>query len=211
MSKLVQWPTWEEERLDLGSIARAFGLDPATLKLNGHYISRGVDLVSHSVTWRSLLSFFSAKGLPNGKDERSALIVDGKLSKVGSKRTHDSQSALNTIHHKSEPEDNSRSRRLQYEDVELLKIKKLRGSSLGCDEGSSPLCKLNGVGFKRKQLLEEGSLLKKLKINESSSGYGKNQASTISSAPLKCSFVNTNMKRMREDEMISSASFKRIR
>lgn len=85
VSKLVQWPTWEEERLDLGSIARAFGLDPATLKLNGHYISRGVDLVSHSVTWRSLLSFFSAKGLPNGKDERSALIVDGKLSKVGSK------------------------------------------------------------------------------------------------------------------------------
>jgi hypothetical protein len=56
------------------------------LKLNGYFISRGADLISSSVTWRSLLRFFSAKGLSTGKDDKEALIVDGKLSKVGTKR-----------------------------------------------------------------------------------------------------------------------------
>lgn len=84
--KLIQFVAWDEQRLDLGSIARAFGLDQSTVKLNGHFISRGFDFVSSSVTWRSLLKFFSAKGLSTGKDDKDALIVEGKLSKVGSKR-----------------------------------------------------------------------------------------------------------------------------
>lgn len=86
VSNLIQFVAWDEQGLDLGSIARAFGLDPSTVKLNGHFISRGFDFVSSSVTWRSLLKFFSAKGLSTGKDDKDALIVDGKLSKVGSKR-----------------------------------------------------------------------------------------------------------------------------
>lgn len=83
--KTVEWVAWEEQNIDLGSIARSFGLDPWTLKLNGHFISRGVDFISSSVTWKSLLSFFSDKGLSTGKDEGDALIVDGKLSKLGFK------------------------------------------------------------------------------------------------------------------------------
>ncbi|TXG54189.1 hypothetical protein EZV62_019445 [Acer yangbiense] len=86
LSKLVELVTWDEQRLDLGSIAGSFGLDPSTVKINGHFISRGVDLVSNSVTWRSLLMFFSAKGLSTGKHDRDALVVDGKLTKVGTKR-----------------------------------------------------------------------------------------------------------------------------
>lgn len=74
---------WEEERLDLGSIARIFGLDPSTLKINGHFISRGVDLIASSVTWKSLLSFFSARGFST-----DPLILQGNLSKVGSKSKH---------------------------------------------------------------------------------------------------------------------------
>ena len=86
VSSTVSFFAWDDQRLDLGSIARTFGLDPSTLKLNGYFISRGVDLVSSSVTWRSLLSFFSAKGLSTGKDDKEALVVDGNLSKVGNKR-----------------------------------------------------------------------------------------------------------------------------
>ncbi|XP_021274481.1 uncharacterized protein LOC110409456 isoform X2 [Herrania umbratica] len=92
VSKLVPFVVWDGQKLDLGSIARAFGLDPSTVKLNGHFISRGVDLVSPSVTWRSLLSFFSSKGLSTGTDDKSALIVDGKLCKVGTKRCHEGAS-----------------------------------------------------------------------------------------------------------------------
>lgn len=86
LSKVVGYVAREEQMLDLGSIARAFGLDPLTLKLNGHFISRGVDLISSSVTWKSLLSFFSARGLSTGADDSDALIVSGKLSKPSSKR-----------------------------------------------------------------------------------------------------------------------------
>lgn len=74
---------WEEERLDLGSIASTFGLDPSTLKINGHFISRGVDFIASSVTWKSLLSFFSVRGFST-----DPLILQGNLSKVGSKSKH---------------------------------------------------------------------------------------------------------------------------
>lgn len=80
---VVSIMVWEEERLDLGSIARVFGLDPSTLKINGHFISRGVDLIASSVTWKSLLSFFSARGFST-----APLILEGKLSEVGSKSKH---------------------------------------------------------------------------------------------------------------------------
>ncbi|KAK4846321.1 hypothetical protein QYF36_015795 [Acer negundo] len=88
LSKLVELVTWDEQRVDLGSIAGGFGLDPSTVKINGHFISRGVDLVSNSVTWRSLIMFFSAKGLSTGKHDRDALVVDGKLTKLGTKRSY---------------------------------------------------------------------------------------------------------------------------
>ncbi|BAT79335.1 hypothetical protein VIGAN_02220400 [Vigna angularis var. angularis] len=89
LSKMTQ-VVWEDQRMDLGSISRAFGLDPSTLRLNGHFISRGVDLIASSLTWNSLLSFFSSKDLPTGRDQCDALLVTGKLCKVGLKRGHDS-------------------------------------------------------------------------------------------------------------------------
>ncbi|VFR02031.1 unnamed protein product [Cuscuta campestris] len=85
LSKLVPVVAWEDERIDLGHIARTFGIEPATLKLNGHFISRGVDLIASSVTWKSLLSFFSARGFSTGASHSDALTVDGKLSKLGTK------------------------------------------------------------------------------------------------------------------------------
>ena len=85
-SKIAQIMAWEDQKLDLGTIARMFGIEPSTLKLNGHFISRGVDLIASSVTWKSLLSFFSSRGLSTGTHDSGALIVDGKLSKCGTKR-----------------------------------------------------------------------------------------------------------------------------
>lgn len=85
LSKAIQLVAGEEQKVDLGSIARAFGLDPNTLKLNGYFVSRGADLIASSVTWKSLIGFFSARGLPTGASASAALLVHGKLSKIGSK------------------------------------------------------------------------------------------------------------------------------
>lgn len=171
VSSIASFFAWDEQRLDLGSIARTFGLDPSTLKLNGYFISRGADLISSSVTWRSLLRFFSAKGLSTGKDDKEALIVDGKLSKVGTKRAHDPQSASSRSNYRAEVEgigvSNSRQQR---QDIDLLMNKRMKESNSGCDE-SYQMPKWNGLGFKRKRSIEHHvNLLKKLKINGANSG-----------------------------------------
>ncbi|XP_073269265.1 uncharacterized protein [Primulina huaijiensis] len=80
VSKSVQIIEGVDQRLDLGFISRAFGLDPNTLKLNGHFISRGVDFIASSVTWKSLIGFFSARGLSTGGTDSDALLVHGKPS-----------------------------------------------------------------------------------------------------------------------------------
>ncbi|VFR00616.1 unnamed protein product [Cuscuta campestris] len=99
LSKLVPVVAWEDERIDLGHIARTFGIEPATLKLNGHFISRGVDLIASSVTWKSLLSFFSARGFSTGDSHSDALTVDGKLSKLGTKLMSDREDSQNSSVH----------------------------------------------------------------------------------------------------------------
>jgi len=82
-SKSVELVTCDVEKIDLGSIAKAFGLDPSTLRLNGYFISRGVDLISFSVTWDSLLSFFSSRGFSTGKSNHDAIVVTGKVMNKG--------------------------------------------------------------------------------------------------------------------------------
>ncbi|XP_075519600.1 uncharacterized protein LOC142553319 [Primulina tabacum] len=89
VSKIVQIIEREDQRVDLGFISRAFGLDPNTLKLNGHFISRGVDFIASSVTWKSLIGFFSARGLSTGGTDSDALLVHGKPSRNAPKRSVD--------------------------------------------------------------------------------------------------------------------------
>ncbi|KAI3936097.1 hypothetical protein MKW98_015856 [Papaver atlanticum] len=87
LSKLVQWVIKkEDENLDLGLIANTFGLEPSTLKINNHFISRGIDFVSSSVTWKSLLSFFASRGLATGSNEHDVIVIDGRVWKPGTKR-----------------------------------------------------------------------------------------------------------------------------
>ncbi|KAH1205674.1 hypothetical protein GmHk_16G046323 [Glycine max] len=215
LSKVTQVVAWDDQRIDLGFVARAFGLDPSSLRLNSHFIGRGVDLVASSVTWKSLLSFFSSKGLPTGKDQRDALVVTGKLCKVGLKRGHDSQHFQNGVG------------------------KMLEGENAGNSRGEI----LNGQSCKRNHLLDDVNLFKKLKINEDKSGnllpplpkkilflsvciclnintfnelftdiHDKvdDLSGSIARSQFTCSYASKNLKRIREDET-TAANYKRIR
>ncbi|KFK38169.1 hypothetical protein AALP_AA3G077900 [Arabis alpina] len=187
VSKMIDWVAWNNQRLDFMSIAGAFGLEPATVKLNGHFISRDIDLIASCVTWQSLLAYFSAKGLSTGKDEADALFVDGKLSKVGTKRTH------------YDPQEEVTSN-----DLGPIRNKKLKDKCSGLGKFVVTTCGCN----KRKLLPEDTTthLLKKLKLNIDDN-FGRQ--SGTSKTPLKCSFISHGLKRTREDDMIASASCKR--
>ncbi|KAL9303363.1 hypothetical protein ACSQ67_020626 [Phaseolus vulgaris] len=172
LSKLAEVVAWEDQRIDLGSISRAFGLDPSTLRLNGHFISRGVDLIASSLTWNSLLSFFSSKGFSTGKHQSDALLVTGKPCKLPLKRGHESVDFQNGIGKMMESENAGNSEGVQPEAINLLKNKKLKESSSD-------------------------------KTDDNSGSIARNQ--------FTCSYASKNLKRMREDEAIVAASYKRIR
>ncbi|KAF8402108.1 hypothetical protein HHK36_013060 [Tetracentron sinense] len=181
LSKLVSLVAMEEQNLDLGSIARAFGLDPVTLRLNGYFISRGVDLISSSVTWKSLLSFFSARGLSTGTNDAYALILDGKLCKAGTKRAYNPSDGENGNYQTAELNGRDFKRKPQLEDANLLKKKKINESnsartpniqfeSSGYDDGTPRTAEYNGLGFKRKPLLGDANPLNKKKMKGTNSG-----------------------------------------
>ncbi|KAJ8558254.1 hypothetical protein K7X08_005020 [Anisodus acutangulus] len=147
---------WEDQRIDFGSISRAFGLDPSTLKINGHFISRGVDLIAFSVTWKSLISFFSSRGLSTGESDSHPLIVEGKLSKVGSKRSHSPTEVEKGWFCKKEL---NHEREKHHEDTNSLSDKKFKESTRGV-----------ALNLKRKLCLEGSGLLKRSRTNECDSG-----------------------------------------
>jgi hypothetical protein len=121
--------------------------------------------------------------LSTGKHEADALLVHGKLSKLGTKRA------------RSDPLED-----FACNDLGLIKTKKLKDK---CSVGESLISGCN----KRKLLSEDSHPLKKLKLNMDDSFGGSG-----SKTPLKCSFMSDNgLKRTREDDMIASASCKKIR
>ncbi|XP_021976120.1 uncharacterized protein LOC110871708 isoform X1 [Helianthus annuus] len=191
LSKAVQLVARDDQRLDLGSIARSFALDPATVKLNGHFISRGVDFIASSVTWKSLISFFSSRGLSTGTAGSAALVVDGKISKSGCKRAND---PVNGITSTSDARYSNINRKPLFED----------SNSKDVDSES------NAFSLKRKQ--EDASCsLKRLKLDESVSGLGMKEHTWPSKTRFTCSFLGVNMKRRREDETVLPASCKKCR
>lgn len=170
--------------------------------------------MSSSVTWSSLLRFFSAKGLSTGKDDKDALIVDGKLSKVGSKRLHNSGDTLVETPGKIAAPGFRICQRPSAEDINLFKNKKLKDSSTGYEERDHHVSISNGLGLKRKHSLEDLGLLKQLKIKESNSdcqGSASKHCSTISRTQFTCSYLSDTVKRPRENEVITATSCKRIR
>ncbi|XP_055811769.1 uncharacterized protein LOC129881668 [Solanum dulcamara] len=184
---------WEEERLDLGSIASTFGLDPSTLKINGHFISRGVDFIASSVTWKSLLSFFSVRGFST-----DPLILHGNLSKVGSKRSHSPTEVEKGLLYRKELNDE---REKHHEETNSLSNKKFKESTRGV-----------ALNLKRKLCLEGLGLLKRSRTNECDSGLREEQVDfPKADRPLLCSLASEKLKRIRDDEMVITTPFKRIR
>ncbi|KAK6163695.1 hypothetical protein DH2020_000559 [Rehmannia glutinosa] len=215
VSKIIQISAWDEQKLDLGSIARAFGLDPNTLKLNGHFISRGVDLIASSVTWKSLIGFFSARGLSTGATDSDALLVDGKFSKIGPKRSHYLENAGDGIVNTKEQGYFRENKRPQHEHCSVLNKEKINGRHSGQVDlknrtvGSN---ESNGSSLKRKWWLEDESDLKRTKSDEAVSGPQERKASSIlANSRLSCSFISKNTKRTRDDEMVAASPLKKIR
>ncbi|KAL7263930.1 hypothetical protein ACSBR1_001979 [Camellia fascicularis] len=167
---VVPFVVWDDERLDLGSIARTFGLDPWTLKLNGHFVSRGVDLIALSVTWKSLLSFFSSRGLSTGATDSDPLIVHGHLSKLPTKRAHDPADVENGICYAIEHQSSRVNTRPQLEDTIFLNKKRRKESCSGNIDWDNEINKCDGFGLKRKQCSEDVSPLKRIRMIGSNSG-----------------------------------------
>ncbi|KAL3828910.1 hypothetical protein ACJIZ3_017712 [Penstemon smallii] len=195
-SKIVQIIAWEDQKLDLGSIARVFGLDPNTLKLNGHFISRGVDLIASSVTWKSLIGFFSSRGLSTGASDSDALLVHGKLSKIGSKRSHDPTG--NGISEMSQQEKGyiRNAKKKQLEHGNLLNNDKFKETNSGSDD----------INLKRKLCFRGAINFKRSRYDEADSGLREINCGTSTESKFPCSF-----KRMRDEEMVSTAPLKRTR
>ncbi|PWA57467.1 hypothetical protein CTI12_AA408840 [Artemisia annua] len=183
LSRAVQLVARDDEKIDLGYIARMFGLDPKSVKLNGYFLSRGVDYVACSVTWKSLLSFFRKRGI-------GGLVVDGKVLKSGYKRPHRST--------KPHIEESNSSKKTKVKDPDA-------------DRGSRKIFTSNAFSLKRKQE-DILSSLKKLKVDESDLATRERTSSeSLFRTGMPCSFLGVNMKRMREDEMVPPTSCKKIR
>lgn len=75
--RVLDFVATEDAKLDVGTIARTFGLNPSSVKFNDIYVSRGSDFIS-SVTWSDILGYFVKKGYSTGKSEQDPILVDGK-------------------------------------------------------------------------------------------------------------------------------------
>ncbi|KAL1544601.1 hypothetical protein AAHA92_21429 [Salvia divinorum] len=164
LPKAIEIVAVDDHKLDLGSIARAFGLDPNTLKLNGYFIATSPDHIASSLTWNSLIAFFTARGLPAGA---APLLVHGKIA---SKRSHQVEDAAGVIR------DTKRHH---------------------CSSSSNPgLNKSSGLCLKRKSWSEDESHPKRARSDE---------------GRFSCSFISTNLKRMRIDEIVAATPLKKLR
>ncbi|CAH9075410.1 unnamed protein product [Cuscuta epithymum] len=205
--KLVPVVASEDQRLDLGLIARTFGIEPATLKLNGHFVSRGIDLIASSVTWKSLISFFSARGFSTGTSDSDALIVDGKLSKLGSKRgahipvEDEIRSVMGPITH---PECSNG-----------INIKRIKHGTPGSSEFvDRRVPQSNSLCLKRKLGLDRSSVpLKRTRTNESNPDLTETNPVFVTKGDrhLPCSLVSDEAKRRREEDMGVASPLKKIR
>ncbi|KAL3615973.1 hypothetical protein CASFOL_040267 [Castilleja foliolosa] len=171
VSKIVQISSWDDQKLDLGLIARAFGLNPNTLKLNGHFISRGTDFIASSVTWKCLIGFFSSHGLSTGANDSNRLLVDGKFSK----RLHCVEDGIVNANEQGYFRE---SKRPQHEHCSVLNKEQVEGSN---------------SGLKRKWLLGDDSDPKRIKSNESVAGNHERKAGISTSSRFLCSCISKIM------------------
>uniref|UniRef100_A0A0D9V9K0 Uncharacterized protein n=1 Tax=Leersia perrieri TaxID=77586 RepID=A0A0D9V9K0_9ORYZ len=175
--------------VDLAAVGRALGLDPATVLLNGYFVSRGLPgHVSAAVTWRALLAFFAKRGLPAGDHPAAAIAVQGKPAPTSTPASDRKADAYP-----------KRKFGLGAE----RSFKKSKHSEDGVDMLSDEIT----LGLKRRLKLDDANPTKKMKQTECSTVNG---AETQQPVKFSCSFINGHGKRSRDEEMITT-SFSRKR
>ncbi|PUZ53293.1 hypothetical protein GQ55_5G041600 [Panicum hallii var. hallii] len=178
--------------VDLARVGLALGLDPASVRPNGYFLSRGPGHVCSAVTWRALLNFFAARGLPTGADAAAPVAVDGKPA--ASPAPNSDPITLVCSKRKSGLVVERRSKRTKPQE---------NGSSLS-KRSDDVLSEEIVLGLKRRLRLDDTIPAKKIKQVE----YGSDTQQPVK---FSCSFVNANGKRPQEEEMIASLSCKRVR
>ncbi|XP_062229771.1 uncharacterized protein LOC133927354 [Phragmites australis] len=176
--------------VDLARVGLALGLDPTTVRLNGYFLSRGPDHVSSAVTWRALLAFFAARGLPTGAHADAPVAVHAKPAAPPA----------------SDPTTLLCSKRKSVLEVEKCpKKRKPRENRSALSKPRDDLLSDEIIlGLKRRLRLEDTSPAKKIKQLEYSSD-------TQQPVNFSCSFVNGNGKRPPDEEMVTSLPWKRVR
>ncbi|CAD6235332.1 unnamed protein product [Miscanthus lutarioriparius] len=201
--------------VDLARVGLALGLDPASVRPNGYFLSRGPGHVCSAVTWRALLAFFAKRGLPTGADAAAPVVVHGKPAAPTAPASDPTTPPcpkrkpgveVERCPKKSKPQENKSALPKRRHDVLSDEII---------------------LGLKRRLRLDDPIPAKKIKQVERDSetqqpvkfscGFvnanGKRLRDEETQQPVKfsCGFVNANGKRLRDEEMITSLSCKRVR
>ncbi|KAF7039394.1 hypothetical protein CFC21_049396 [Triticum aestivum] len=173
--------------VDLAQVGLALGLDPATVGLNGYFLSCGSGYVSLAVTWGELLAFFATGGQPTGADPAEPVAVDGgPVPSPPEPRVVLSSKRKPGL----ETENCSKKSKLQHNSSAQSKA----GEELLADEIT--------FGLKRRLTLDEASPSKKIKQVDS----------VEAQQPVKysCSFASSHDKRPSDEEMVISLSRKGV-
>uniref|UniRef100_A0A0E0JSU4 Uncharacterized protein n=1 Tax=Oryza punctata TaxID=4537 RepID=A0A0E0JSU4_ORYPU len=215
--------------VDHALVGRALGLDPATVRLNGYFVSRGHGHVSSAVTWRALLAFFAARGLPTGEDPAAPVAVHGKpapppppppasdcTTNVCPKRKFGLVSDCSTeVCPKGKfglvsdcTTEVCPKRKFGLDSGKSLKKSKNSKDEVLSRTGFDILSDEITLGLKRRLKLDDANPAKKMKQIECSTVNG---AETQQPVKFSCSFINGHGKRSRDEEMFTSLSCKRVR
>ncbi|CAO1947037.1 unnamed protein product [Urochloa humidicola] len=178
--------------VDLARIGLALGLDPASVRPNGYFLSRGPGHVCSAVTWRTLLNFFAKRGLPTGADAATPVVVDGKPAATPAPTSDPTTPACSK--RKSGLEVENRPKRSKPQENRSYVFRRRD------DVLSEEII----LGLKRRLRLDDTIPAKKIKQVEYSSD-------TQQPVKFSCSFVNANGKRTRDEETMASFSCKRVR
>ncbi|TVU36039.1 hypothetical protein EJB05_17949, partial [Eragrostis curvula] len=188
----------------LARVGLALGLDPASVRLNGYFLSRGPGHVSSAVTWRTLLAFFAAKGLPTGADSATPIAVHGKPAAPPTLPSgHWNLLISDTSLDPTTQISTKRKSRFEAERCTKKRSEDNRSSTLSktsYDQLSDEIV----LGLKRRLRLEDYNPAKKIK-------QGKCSSDAQQPVKFSCNFVNGNGKRPLDEEMIASLSCKKVR
>lgn len=192
--------------VDIGEIGRRLGVNPATIRLNGHFLSTtgGTHRFVSTVTWDSLLSFFSTRGFSTGTSDCDAIVVQGKPASSSSAAS-DSEANGHL----------SSKRKMKLEDESPVKRNRVSGSfSSACKTKDE--VDVDSISIDRRLKLDDDVTAKRPKISHVNSGFVE-EASKIFTTPSlygvngTCNCTDGLRKRYRDEELVLPVSCKKIK